>query len=125
MRNRLPRRGYAMVLVMIFIALMLCMYSVAYRHVAAALRIETARTLLTQRDEGSVHALAKAVALLETGLPPSDPYVCAVIIGTSPNERSFTVTFASEGGNTWSVSAAPTQWPDEPQPMPQTFAAGG
>lgn len=125
MRTRLPRRGYAMVLVMIFIALMLCMYSVAYRHVAAALRVETARILLTERDEGSVHALARGVALLETGLPPSDPYVCAMIIGTSPNDRSFTVTFASEGADSWSVSAAPTEWPDEPQAIPQTFAPGG
>ncbi len=124
MRNRSSRDGYARVLVLIFIALMLCMYSVAYRHVAAALRIETARTLLKQRDEGSVHALAGGVTLLETGMPPSDPYVCAVIIGTSPNERSFTVTFVSEGGNAWSVSAAPTQWPDEPQAMPATFATG-
>ena len=110
-----------MVLVLVFIALMLCFYSVAYRHVAAALRVETARTLQRQRDEGSIHAVARGVTLLETGLPPSNPYVCKATIGTPPDERSFTVTFTSEEEGIWSVHAAPTQWPDDPEPMPACF----
>ena len=122
MRTRPPRRGFAMVLVLVFIALLLTFYSVAYRHVAAALRVETARSLLGERDAGAVHALARGLALLETGLPPSDPYVCEATIGTPPDEVSFTVTFTSPGEGLWSVHAAPTQWPDNPPPMPASFA---
>lgn len=122
MRARPPRRGYAMVLVLVFIALLLTFYSVAYRNVAAALRVETARSLQQQRDEGVIHALARAVALLETGSPPTDPYVCEATIGVPPDERHFTVTFATEGVNLWSVQAAPTEWPDSPEPMPPSFA---
>lgn len=110
-----------MVLVLVFIALFLCFYSVAHRRLAAALRMETARTLQQRRDEGSLQALARGLALLETGLPPTDPYVCAVTLQTSSGERSFTVTFASEGENLWSVHTAPTEWPDAPEPMPESF----
>jgi hypothetical protein len=111
-----------MVLVLVFVALMLCFYSVAYRHVAAALRVETARTLRQQRDAGSMQAVAQGVTLLETGVPPTDPYVCAVLIGPPGEELSYTATFTLEGENAWSVHAAPTEWPDEPEPMPASFA---
>lgn len=122
MTARPPRRGYAMVLVLVFIALMLTFYGVAYRHVAAAVRIETARTLQEQLAEGSVHAIARGLALLETGLPPQDPYICATTIDTSLGGRSFTVTFSSETDGTWTVHAGPTLPPDAPEPMPETFA---
>jgi hypothetical protein len=112
-----------MLMALVFIALLLSIYSVAYRQVAAALRIETARTLQRQRDEDSLQALARGLALLETGLPPEDPYVCAVTIGTSTGEHSFTVTFASEAEGHWSVHAAPTHPPNSPEPMPASFAA--
>ena len=123
MRAGTPKRGYAMLMALVFIALLLSIYSVVYRQVAAALRIETARTLQRQRDEGSPQALARGLALLETGLPPEDPYVCAVTIGTSTGERSFTVTFTSEAEGHWSVHAAPSQPPNSPEPMPASFAA--
>lgn len=111
-----------MVLVLVFIGLMLTFYSVAYRYVGAALRAETIRTLQRDRDEGTTRAIARGLTLLETGLPPSDPYVCAATVGAPPNERSFTVTFSfDEGEGVWWVHAAPTQWPDEPQPMPASF----
>jgi len=111
-----------MVLVLVFIALMLTFYGVAYRHVAAAVRIETARTLQQQLAEGSVHAIARGLALLQTGLPPQDPYTCATTIDTSTGERSFTVSFSSESDGTWTVHARPTLPPDSSEPMPETFA---
>ena len=120
--NAMPkRRGYAMVLVLVFIALMLSVYSVAYRHVAAAVRIEKVRTQLRQRNEGSVEALAQALTALETGLPPSDPYVCATAVETTTGTRSFTVTFTSQPGDSWSVHVAPTDPMDDPPPMPARF----
>ena len=126
---RAPRRGYAMVMVLVFMALLLSIYGVAYREVAATLRIETARVLLRQRDEGSLPALARGLALLETGPLPQDPYVCSVSIDTptGPPHWSrvtcwFTVTFASEmGTNNWSVHVAPTELQENPL-MPATFA---
>ena len=111
-----------MLLVLVFIALAMSLYAVSYRHMAAALRVETARTLQTQRNQGSIHALAKGLALLETGLPPSDPYVCATTMETSTGEHSFTVTFSSETDEVWLVEAGPTVAFDDPQAMPDSFA---
>jgi hypothetical protein len=108
-------------MVLIFIALLLCFYSVSYRHVAASLRVETARAVRRQRDAGSLQAAARGVTLLETGEPPADPYECAVLVGPAGEERSYTVTFRSEGADLWSVRATPTVWPDNPQPMPGSF----
>lgn len=115
------RDGYAMVLVLVFIALLLSMVGVAFRHLAAATRVETARVIRLDRDEGTIHAAARGLALLQTGLPPTDPYVCAVSIDTSLGPRSFTVTFTGQGGNTWSVGAAETEPLDSPPPMPAAF----
>src|SRR5439155_17039615 len=121
MRRAPGRRGYAMMLVLVFILLFLSLLGVAFRQASAALRIETGHTQQVQRDEGSVHAVARGVLLLETGLPPSTPYVCAVTIPTSAGPRSFLVTFTSLGSTSWSVRAAPTQAGENPPPMPSTF----
>ena len=64
MRPTSARSGYAMMLVLVFIVLFLALLGVAYRQTAAALRIESVRSLQIQRDEGSIHALARALALL-------------------------------------------------------------
>ena len=121
MKTRPPRDGYAMVLVLVFLALMLTFYSVSYRHVATTLRAETVRTRQEQRDEGCIQALARGLTLLETGSPPSNPYTCAAVIGAPPDERSFTVSFTSETAGEWSLCAVPTEWPDQPELMPSSF----
>lgn len=124
MRAALPaRRGYAMVLVLLFLVLFQALLGVAYREMAAALRIVSVQAIQAQRDEGSVHALARAMALLETGLPPANPYVCGATIETSAGPRSFRVTFTLEAGTTWSVRSAPASPDESLLPMPGTFAA--
>jgi hypothetical protein len=116
------RRGYAMVLVLLFLVLFLALLGVAYREMAAAVRTVSVQSLEADRDEGSLHALARAMALLETGLPPANPYVCGATIDTSAGPRSFRVTFTSPADTTWSVRSAPAS-PDETLlPMPSTFA---
>ena len=122
MRKKHSRSGFAMMLVLVFIVLFLGLLGVALRQTAAALRIESVRIMQTERDEGSIHAVALGLTLLETGLPPADPYVCGVDITTSSGVRSFTVTFASEGVGQWSVKSVATGEGESPQPMPATFA---
>lgn len=119
--QRTPRRGFAMMLVLVFIILFMAMLGVACRQTASALRIESVSLVQKQRDEGSLHAVAKGLALLETGIPPTDPYVCAVDITTSTGTRSYTVTFTAEATNNWSINAKPTDAGDTPLPMPTVF----
>lgn len=116
------RTGYAMLLVLVLNALLLGIYGVAFRHLSAAIRVESARAHSYRRDEGSLKAVTQAMILLETGLPPSDPYECETIINTSTGPRGITVVFDSEGPGLWEVTAAPTVPPSSPPPMPLTFA---
>ncbi len=121
-RRGYSRRGYALLTVSVFLVLMLATTGVVHRHLSSTLRIERARVRTEQRDEALIHALAKALELLETGTPPSDPYVCGTTINTSQGPESITVTFTSEIGAIWSVHARPTAPDENPQPMPATFA---
>ena len=120
-RKRTQRQGYAMLTVTIFVTLMLTFFGVSQKYLGEAVRIEDARIRTRDRDEGAVHALAAACDLLETGLPPSNPYICATTINTSTGARSFTVTFSSLGLNVWSIQVVPTSPTDSPTPMPVTF----
>jgi hypothetical protein len=119
--QKTPRRGFAMMLVLVFIVLFMAMLGVACRQTASALRIETVRASQIERDEGSMHAVARGLALLESGLPPADPYECAVEINTSIGLRSFTVTFASDGAGNWSVNSKVTEEGSYPIAMPTMF----
>lgn len=116
------RLGYAMLLVVAFILVFLALLGVAFRQLGSAVRIETVRVLQVQRDQGSMHALARGLTLLETGMPPTTPYAGSVMIATSKGPQSYTVTFTSEGGTQWAVSSMPTPADEVPPPLPVTFA---
>jgi hypothetical protein len=123
-RRLSSRRGYAMLMVLIFLVLFLALLGTAWRGMGSALRVASARSLQSQRDEGSIGALARAMQLLETGAPPASPYVCGVTIATASNgARPYTVTFSQEDTTTWSVHVSPTQPTESPTPMPATFAS--
>ena len=119
------RRGYAMVIVPIFIVLFLAMLGVVYREVAGALRIESLHALQVSRDEGSICAMGRGLALLENGLPPTNPYVCCATIDTPAGPQIFTVTFASADGVNWQVSSSPTSGGATSPPMPVFFGVPG
>ncbi len=121
-RKRSTRRGFALLLVMIFVVLFLAVLGVAWRRMASALRIASVRTVQTQRDQGSTVAMALAMHLLETGVPPGSPYACGVTIPTSTGLRCYTVTFTAVGETGWTVDVEVTQPNVTPQPMPNTFA---
>jgi hypothetical protein len=115
-----------MLLVLVFIALVLSFFSVSQRYIASALRTDTAQLLRRERDEGTLRALGRGLALLETGFPTENPYSCGTTIVTSAGPRTYTVTFSQEGADPegrprWSVRAAPTGPYDSPPPMPQRF----
>jgi hypothetical protein len=62
------RRGYALLLVVVFITIFLGMLGIAWRQVAAMLRIEKAVELRREGDEGSVRVLAQAMQVMENYL---------------------------------------------------------
>jgi hypothetical protein len=119
-----PRRGFAVILTLFFVLLCTAMLGVLFRIAAATVRIESQRAVRSRCDEGSNRAMARALALLETGLPPQDPYVCAATINTPGGPRCFTVTFTGEeDGETWRIRSEPTLGALSPPPMPDSFAS--
>lgn len=121
MRYHRPRRGYVLLFVLAFLLVFLGLLGVACRQTAGALRVEAVRKQQAVRDQGSVHALARGMALLETGRPPSNPYVCGLSIDTPLGVRAYKVTFTSSGNDSWTVSVALATDGDDPTPMPSIF----
>jgi hypothetical protein len=65
-RRRPNRRGYALMLVILFVVLFSAILGVAWRRVASALRVEHLSEVRKQCDGGSVQVLAGAMKVLET-----------------------------------------------------------
>jgi hypothetical protein len=104
------RRGYALVMVILFNLLFLMVLGVAYRQMACAIRIATVRSQRDQCDAGVVCALARGMHMLETGRPPigaattyqcfttigSDFFVLTFTPGTDPSVEAWSVTVARQ-----------------------------
>lgn len=111
MKARCPtRRGYTLVLVVLFLVLFLGLWGQAARQIGSMIRIEEARAARVRRDAARLQGeavLAQALAALETGFPTTSPYTCAM---TAPNGSTFAATFVRDPVSTdeWVVSAEPT-----------------
>lgn len=115
------RNGYAMLIVLAFVALFSSLLAIACSQMSSSILTETARTRQLLRDQGSIHALARGLALLETGFPPSNPYACEVTIDTDTGSHPYTVTFALEAPGRWLVKAAPSTPDQQAEAMPLVF----
>lgn len=121
-RRRRPagRGGYAMASVMIFLGVMLAFIGISQRRISSALRLERARLQAEFRDESAMQALADGIRLLETGFPPTNPYVCRATVSTSRGPQSFDLTFTAIGPDQWTVVVgAPSAFAPR---MPSSFA---
>lgn len=117
---RSARRGYAMVVVLVFLAVMLSMLAVSQRRLGSVLRVESSFVAAEARGNRE-QAMGKALDALWTGTPPSDPYVCATIVQTSMGPKSYTITFEKDDGDHYQVRVEPTAPGDYPPPLPSSF----
>ena len=118
-----PRRqsGHALVGTMASLVLMMLLSMAAFEHLSGYLRVENACQVRRDRATGQTQALAWGLALLETGVPPEDPYSCLVTPNSDPT-RVFVVTFRIIEPLKYSVSARPAKANDDWQPIaPTTF----
>ena len=119
---RRQRRGYALLAVLVFLALSLIFVGVNQRRLDAVLRVDRARLLADDFSQGPVRATGLALALLETGLPPSNPYDCGVSMTTPTGVRCFAVQFSSSAPGSWSIHVAPVADLAALPTLPATFA---
>ncbi len=89
--RRLPRRrGYALVLVVVFSVLFFTLVGVAWRQMSSVVRTFTVRTNQLLRDRGATQALADALHALDVGQPPQgsagspDVYQCYDTVQIAP-----------------------------------------
>lgn len=117
-RHRLargPRRGYAMLSVLLLLAVGLIFATIQQRQIGSTLALEQSRLETEDFQQGAVSVMAQALTLLETGLPPSDPYSCSVTIG----DQKYQVDFDHVDGIKWKINVTPTT--SILPPMPQVF----
>ena len=121
MTRRQHRRGYALPAVMLFVLFAFGAWAVLFRSCASVIRVEQARTLRDTRTTWSAPAVADGLRLLQTGVPPADPYVCKLALTQDSQTRYFQLTFTQVGPTRWTVTAAPTD-ADNPAPdCPESF----
>jgi hypothetical protein len=114
-----------MLAVLVFLAVGLTLVSINQRYIKALLRLEHARSQAEAFDQGPREVMAMSLELLETGLPPANPYTCGATLETSDGRRTFLVVFNSSGDGTWSVQVAPADDGAGLEPMPISFAERG
>ena len=85
-RRRSNRRGYALMLVVVFVVLFTAILGVAWRRVASALRVEHVSEVRKQCDQGSLQVLAEAMKMLETCLRVNTSTNVAALPASSPDE---------------------------------------
>jgi Tfp pilus assembly protein PilX len=115
------RRGYSLTVVLIFLILLVGIWSVVCFSSSSLLLIETVRVMQQTRDQGPMNALAQAVQLLQYSTPsdPSNPsrttFTYGVTLTTSGTSgtcstSSYIVEFTpapSQGTNCWQVQVTP------------------
>jgi hypothetical protein len=117
------RHGYALVMTVVFMTLLLSAVCLSQQRLASSLRLEKIQALREQRDQGSIHAMAQVLTVLETGVPPTSPYKCLVTVETPQGPRNFTATLTLVSSGRWQIQVAPNQPSDNTVPLPATFGA--
>jgi hypothetical protein len=109
-----------MIMVMVFLAVMLSALAVTQRRLGSVLRVESQFAEAETRGDRS-QAMGRALDVLWTGRPPSDPYVCSTIVESSNGPVSYTITYDQESGDHWRIIVTPTAPGDDPPPLPTSF----
>ncbi|HTQ39101.1 MAG TPA: hypothetical protein VMJ32_08730 [Pirellulales bacterium] len=123
MKHKQHRAGYAMLIVLAFIVFFFSLLAIGASQLSSLLRSQTVQQEMTSCDEGSTTAVARGLALLETGYPATSPYVCGVTLSTSSGNLPFTVTMTYLGSSKWTVNAHPTSVGEITTPIPAQFTS--
>jgi hypothetical protein len=93
------RRGFALMLVVVQMTLLIALWGVAYRQLGATMRLIAAMPGGTPTVSDGYKSLALALALLETGDPPANgqTYSCSILTPSGPTY--FLITFLSTTDN--------------------------
>lgn len=121
MKRRPRRSGHALVGTMGFLTLAMLLWLVTQGQMANSLRTAKAVQERQIAAQGPTRAMAWGLALLETGLPPADPYCCKMT--PAPGE-DYVMTIARTTNGEYAIAVRPLDPNDGPLPAaPPTFAS--
>jgi hypothetical protein len=114
------RRAFTLSVVLIFMILLVAVWSTVYGTTSSMLRIETNRILQQARDQGAMNALAQAVQLLlysrpsDSGNPSRSVFTYGVQVSVTSASGScttndYTVVYTTRpdlGANRWQVEVS-------------------
>lgn len=123
MKRRRNQRGYGLGGTMIFLVLVALIWEGIFFQMASYLRAEKALSEWRMGELGCTRAMAWSLALLETGVPPENPYICRMApMGDS--SQMFVATFRRAGRSRYTVSVRPIDIGDEFLPIaPAAFGS--
>jgi hypothetical protein len=120
-RNRREHTGYALVGTMIFLLVATIMWLSVTRQIGTHLRMEKNNQSLQLYNDTALRALSWGLALMETGLPPSNPYACKMLIGRDELQM-FVVEIRRNASLRYTLTARPAVSGDELLPdAPYSF----
>ena len=121
MRKLSRNSGHALFGTLVFLLLVMIIWLGVARQVATCIRIEQNFKSQKSYYDTCIRALSWGLALLETGIPPTDPYSCKMQVGEN-NSQTFIVTFTKISDLNYTVTARPAELSDELLPSaPDTF----
>jgi hypothetical protein len=114
-------KGHTLAAVIVFLLLVTLLWRGSLSQQGSYFRIEKACRVQQAGRDGSIHSLAWALTLLETGLPPKSRYSCLMVSPVDANEI-FVATFAQRGRIDYTVDIRLATAKDASLPMaPKTF----
>lgn len=111
-----------MLMVMVVLIAMLGMAAVHQRRLSAALRIEEAVVAAEARHRGPLFALAQALEVAETGVPPSSPalYGLQFVAAGDTQPQDYSVRY-TRAGSEWTVDVQRVDDASGLTPLPTHF----
>ena len=107
-RRRRGESGSALLAVAVMGLLAMGVFALAWRSTHDAIRVERFTVLVERRAASVQTAVAQGVDLLQTGLPPTDPYLCVATIVQADQTYACTVMFSQAAPTgPWSIESWP------------------
>jgi hypothetical protein len=111
--------GYAMIGVLVFIAITLAVMTAAFDRLHQISTFEAAEKRIPASENGVSQALGISLSRLQTGEPPNDDYTCRLRLRSSDGSSTalFLVTYTRLAADQWQVEAEPSTAPADVCPL--------
>ena len=115
--------GYALAGTMMCILIVTIMWLGIAKQIATYLRIEKGFELHQEYHDSCIRSLSWGLTLLETGLPPANPYSCTVQAGKDGSQL-YVITFEETASLNYKVTTRPANDGDfSLPPAPENFSS--